>query len=367
MDVVRKHYNRFPYPPVPRVALPRAGSAPGIAWETGRGFAGDAEARHKGIRILVAGAGTLEALVVAQQHPRAAQVVAVDLSASSLELLRHRTLLARLASLTLGLGLFRRVAPLKTVEADLATWEDPEGFDYIVATNVLHHHAQPLMLLARLAGMLRDGGVLRLTTYPRASRFWPRAIGRWLRLGGITADTPDLVQAAIQRAAELPSDHPIRLAFADNPESRHAASLSDAYLHPVELPQHPLEWGRAVGALGLRLVGEGQHPLSQSAALHELCPATARLSPWEKLQILDDVMELGSNPVLWLHKTGEGAETPLPDVPRPEVGGTGAPPGEGLVLTPGLELSRVAPGTSLWLPSDLHVEMARGLLRADAL
>ena len=65
MDVVRKHYNRFPYPPVPRVALPRAGSAPGIGWETGRRFAGDPEARHKGIRILVAGAGTLEALVVA--------------------------------------------------------------------------------------------------------------------------------------------------------------------------------------------------------------------------------------------------------------------------------------------------------------
>ena len=184
MDIVREHYNRFPYPPVPRLALPMAGRARGIAWETGRQMAGRRRRSHKGIRILVAGAGTLEALVVAQQHPRASEVVALDLSASSLAVLKQRTMLARVACYTLGLGVLGRVAPIHAVEADLATWEDEEGFDYIVATNVLHHHADPLGLLERLSGMLKEGGFLRLTTYPRASRFWPRAIGRWLRLRG---------------------------------------------------------------------------------------------------------------------------------------------------------------------------------------
>ena len=44
-------------------------------------------------------------------------------------------------------------------------------------------------MLQRLAGWLRPGGLLRLVTYPAASRHWLRATARWLRLGGIGPET----------------------------------------------------------------------------------------------------------------------------------------------------------------------------------
>src|SRR4051812_12385487 len=89
-DLVRDQYERFPYPPAPWMALPRRGQGEALRLE-------NAGIDHAGKRILVAGAGTLEGLVAAEMHPRAREIVAVDLSESSLQAMRKRIILRRVA------------------------------------------------------------------------------------------------------------------------------------------------------------------------------------------------------------------------------------------------------------------------------
>ena len=367
MKSIQEFYNRFPYPAISSLALPRAGQGARIAYETGATFAGSPSADHRGIRILVAGAGTFEALVIAQQHPRAQEVFALDLSQSSINQLKKRLRLAKIRRVFPGLGLFHKIAPVHTRCADI--FEFNEGhFDYITATLVLQNHEDPLGLLARLNTMLKPGGLLRLTTYPKHSRFWPRQIGKWLALGGIDQNHPRLKEACDARVEELPDHHPIRLSYADNPESHCATGLADCYLHPCENPQSPMTWYKAAESLGLKLVGESQHPYAQSTFLDALATGLSELNAWEKLQVLDDLLELSSNPVLWLHK-GEDPEI-LTERPEPALRQEPvAPPGSGTALTKDfaveeiLQLLASEPDSRFWIPSAPQYEVGEGARR----
>ncbi|MDP6944084.1 MAG: class I SAM-dependent methyltransferase, partial [Myxococcota bacterium] len=331
MRDVRDHYERFPYPPIPSAALPRRGQGATVSWEHGTARVFGQAATGKGRRVLVVGAGTLEALVVGLANPSAEEIVALDLSERSMGRLRRRVMLARIRQWVLGLGWLNRVPRIRTVVADVATWQDGT-FDLIVASNVLHHHPDPAGLLARLAGWLRPGGLLRLVTYPAASRQWLRATGEWLRLGGVSAQTPSLVGASRARVAELPEEHPIRLSFESNIESRSAVGIADAYFHPCENPLRPNAWQAAVTAAGLELAAEDHHPYSRSTFVDEVVPGLTELDPWDKLQILDDLHELSTNPVLWL-RTATASVVSSEPPPRGE--GEGRPE-SGLGLDPRL-------------------------------
>ena len=363
MTDVREHYERFPYPPIPAAALPRRGQGRAVSWEHGASRAFGQVTSGRGRRVLVVGAGTLEALVVGLANPSAEEIVALDLSERSLSRLRWRVALARARQWMLGLGIFNRVPRIRAVVGDVATWQDGT-FDLIIASNVLHHHTDPAGLLGRLGGWLRPGGLLRLVTYPAASRLWLRATADWLRAGDVTPSTPALVKAARSRVNELPSDHPIRLSFASNYESRTAVGIADAYLHPCENPLRPREWRVAAAAAGLELAAEDQHAYSRSAFVDEVVPALAGLDPWDKLQLLDDLHELSTNPVLWFRQS-EGA----PDAAVESTGEGDDAPDSGLGLDPKLAPAALASAcqageqAELWLPSRLQREMGEGLHR----
>ena len=106
MNEVRQHYERFPYPPIPAAALPRRGQGVPLSWEYGSERAFGERSTGRGRRILVVGAGTLEALVVGLANPRAQEVVALDLSARSLARLKRRVALVRARQWVLGLASF---------------------------------------------------------------------------------------------------------------------------------------------------------------------------------------------------------------------------------------------------------------------
>jgi SAM-dependent methyltransferase len=259
-------------------------------------LAGDPDARSRGIRILVAGAGTLEALLVAQAHPQAREVVALDFSEKSLMISRRRALLARITG--------RRLPPLRCVSGSLEA-EAPAlqgSFDYILASNVLHHLHDPGTGLARLARWLAPGGLLRVVTYPRQSRVFMRETSRFLRAQGLDASQPDLIKRARKAISGLPPGA-IRSCFESQPETCTRAGLIDAFFNARENPLAPLEWRSASRCCGLELVAESQRETSRSAFLRELLPATHVLSAWERLQVLDDLLELCANPVLWLRRT----------------------------------------------------------------
>lgn len=304
---VQIQYERFPYPPGAWLKIPLLEQSRSLAYATGvRLISADEPTQGwgSGIRILVAGCGTLEPLVVAQQNPDAAEIVAVDLSEPSLATLSKRWRLYRAATL------FKRRPTLHTVCADLFEWQGGE-FDFILASNVLHHTAEPARLLQRLAAMLRPGGLLRMVTYPRQSRMWMRETAQWFKLKGLGAEIPDLRARAGHAIFELPTVHPIRSAYRTQPEILTRTGLVDAFFHAQENPLSPLEWGAAGAAAGLECIAEAHDPLSRSEFLDGVAPELAALPRFEKLEILDALLELAHNPVLWWVKRGHTMEAPL--------------------------------------------------------
>ena len=312
LEQVKEQYEQFPYPPVHFLALPKRGQGRSLAYELGMGKAGrKRDVSHRNKRILVAGAGTLEALIVAQMHPYAKEVVAVDISAKSIEQLKRRVAWSRINDVcrfrwSKKLG---ALPPMRFEVADLTQWQINEPFDYIIASNMLHHVTSPVGLLKRLASWLVPGGLLRVMTYPKQSRFWLRYVGQWLQLNGVEQKTPNLKRAAKQAVQCLPVLHPIRQCYEAQSETKREHGIVDAFLHACEHPLSPLEWQAAVEKNGLVLIGEQQNYLSSSAWLSEIVPQTAELSVWQRLQILDDLLELTSNPIFWLQKKEGLAES----------------------------------------------------------
>lgn len=300
---IQRQYERFPYPPIPWLALPRRGEGRNLRYEFGTYLAFGAESSHADARILVAGAGTFEALVIAQAHPLAREIVAVDLSETSLGILKKRIGLYRIARP------FSKLPPIRLIQADLRNWEDG-SFDYILASNLLQHVPDPAGLLGRLSNWLRDRGILRAVTYPRASRIWMRETARYFKAQGLFPEESDLPELARQAIERLP-ESAIRSCFESQPETRSRAGLVDAFFNACENPLAPLQWRDAAKRAGLELVADTQSESSRSDFLIELFPDTTRLEHWERLQILDDLLELCANPILWF-KRSPPQETPNP-------------------------------------------------------
>lgn len=363
---VKAQYEAFPYPSRSLFALPRVEQTQRLAWERGREFmsgaAVSADITHEGKRILVAGCGTFEAVLVAMAHPRAAEIVAVDLSERSIARLQRRLAWARWALPWRGRS---RLPAVRCVVADLWHWHEDLSFDYIVASNVLHHVTDPGGLLARLARSLAPGGLMRVVTYPAASRIWLRQVGAWLRWHGIASSTRSLPARARDVIATLPPSHPIRLCFESHSESDTATGIVDAFLHACEQPLTPLAWATATRRAGLELLAEDQHPLSCSELLLNLLPHTAVLSPWERLEILDRALELSTNPVWWFKKrSGDVAHTEatpwLPPMAMP------SPPATESMLTTTRDATTV--GAGQWtLPSAIFYELSHNAHVANRL
>jgi 2-polyprenyl-3-methyl-5-hydroxy-6-metoxy-1,4-benzoquinol methylase len=349
MHSVKQQYERFPYPPISALALPRRDQGQGLRYECATALAEAAglpaitPQHHNGLRILIAGAGTLEPLVVAQQHPQAAEIVAVDLSRRSLARLQRRITLARLLR-------GWRLPPMRLIEGDITEWQGGE-FDYIIASNVLHHTADPARTLNHLSSMLKPGGVMRIVTYAKMSRFWINQTSAWLRWHGLCADTPRLQQQAREVINQLPHDHPIRSCFTAHVETTTATGLVDAFFHSCERPLSPLQWQRATESAGLQWLGETQSELAQGKFLLELLPQTAALTAWQRLQLMDDLLELNTSPILWFCKRGGVVNAIQDDVDNSVVIAE-------MINTQQLHWS---------LPSQIYWQLGQSLHRADAL
>ena len=157
-----------------------------------------------------------------------------------------------------------------------------------------------------------------MVTYPKSSRFWMRRTGEFLKENKISAMTPHLRRRCFALMRTLSPSDPRRLTFESQPETRTASGIVDAFLHVQENPLAPLQWARACLDAGLELFAETQNETSRSSFLDEIVPELKNMNPWIKLQILDDLLELCSNPVLWLHKPRESMVQPLelPEIPK---------------------------------------------------
>ncbi len=199
-EAVRAFYEQAPFPGYPARA--------GLSWLRRRAersrFARMLDAAIPGdARICEIGCGTGQMSLYLARADR--QIVGVDLALPSLEL-------AAAASDRFG------IENVIFVESDLNQLAlRQQAFDVVLSLGVLHHTPDPAQAFARIARLLRPGGMVVLGLYNRLARI-PLRMRRFM--------------ARLTQFRWIPFD-PVLADRAAEPERREAW-LRDQYLHPEE-------------------------------------------------------------------------------------------------------------------------------------
>jgi ubiquinone/menaquinone biosynthesis C-methylase UbiE len=141
--------------------------------------------------ILVAGCGTGQQPIETALLISNSKLLAVDLSRASLAYAQRKTRELGLTSVEYGQADVLNLALLGRT------------FDYITATGVLHHMADPLAALRSLAELLRPGGVMMLALYSKIARESVLAARTFVAASGFPS-TPDGIRGARQAIMALP-------------------------------------------------------------------------------------------------------------------------------------------------------------------
>ena len=237
----------------------------------------------RGCRILVAGCGTMEALTWALSFPES-EVVAIDLSAPSVELTRQRAA---------KLGLTNVSARVLDILDAAALPGGP--FDLISSYGVLHHMADPSAGLAMLRGLLAPGGLLRLMVYNTANRYWLQVFQALVDdLCTDPADVRERFEVARRLVTELAQrgDNLLQGYAQDALKTlaRGEAEFMDAYAHPQEQSYTIAELHAWLARGGLRFTGwvsPWRWNLRRLIADPELLARLERLPPERRDHLLD--------------------------------------------------------------------------------
>jgi tetratricopeptide (TPR) repeat protein/ubiquinone/menaquinone biosynthesis C-methylase UbiE len=178
---------------------------------------GGARDFSKGLRVLVAGCGTGDSVMWLGEQLRdtPSEIVALDLSAASIDIASARAAVRGLANVR-----FVNASLLETPQLGLG------AFDYITCLGVLHHLPDPEAGLRALEAVLAPDGGMGLMVYGLPGRAHIYAMQEVLR--GVTAGVDDREQKlALARdvLANLPATNPFRLR--EGWENIQAAYLKD--------------------------------------------------------------------------------------------------------------------------------------------
>lgn len=292
-----RFYGRFPYPWPPeqfeRVSDPRFEStvlnqALGD-WRHGR-------VPHDG-RIWVAGCGTNQAVITALRFP-AASVVGSDLSAQSLAIAGQTAERLGLANLELRQESLNQVAYR-------------EEFDYVLATGVIHHNADPAATLARIAAALRPAGVLELMVYNRYHWLLPASFEKAVQ--GLAGDAgPEAFEEQLAIARALVDRFPARGlmgSFLSRLRGAPESMLADVLLQPVAHSYSPRSLAELCARCDLELlqpavngfdVAAGRHLWEVDLGDREVQQRYERLPDLERWQVASELLLEGS-PMLWFY------------------------------------------------------------------
>jgi SAM-dependent methyltransferase len=289
---VESLYEARPYPPVgfltPFLQKIRWEERPTMSYRAAYACSyGSTEGAKARPRILVAGSGTFEPVVVALANP-GAEILAVDLSKKSLRMLSWQAS-AR--------GLRGRI---EAWAGDFQELPASYGeFDFIVATGVLHHLADPARGLASLVSRLSERGVLRMMVYS----YWGRSLlygaKELARILGV--ESPAAFRTMIE---ELPSDHPYKIYFHLYDDARTDTGLADGFLHPCDRPFSALGLRSFLDGAGLVATRFLHAPEGQPEAADRLARLPVDLGSWERLALLEAFGELDRNFILFACRNG---------------------------------------------------------------
>jgi Flp pilus assembly protein TadD/SAM-dependent methyltransferase len=223
--------------------------------------------------ILVAGCGTgYQAAITALRNP-GARILAVDLSRTSLAYAQRR---AR------ELGL----AHVRFAQADLlALGAQPDRFDFIECTGVLHHLREPLAGGRVLVALLKPGGVMKLALYSERARTGVVAARELIARAGLGGDREG-IRAARQLVLAEPESSPARRVTRGH-DFYSASGARDLLMHVQEHRFTAAQLGEFLRALGLELLGFEFADPGVLAAYRQRFPedpAAASLANWGRFE-----------------------------------------------------------------------------------
>jgi SAM-dependent methyltransferase len=170
--------------------------------------------------ILIAGCGTNQAAVFAYTN-RAAKVVAIDISQSSLDHQEYLKDKHGLSNLELHLLPIEQLPKLGL------------DFDLIISTGVLHHLTDPLAGMKALAGSLRPGGAMGVMLYAKYGRTGVELLQSVFRDLGLRQDDASL-RIIKETISFLEPDHFFQSYYKIAPDLQYDAGLVDTFLHGRE-------------------------------------------------------------------------------------------------------------------------------------
>lgn len=242
-------------------------------------------------KIWITGAGTFQPYLLAQANPTA-EILATDISQTSLDIARRRCSIHRLGQSSRQIYF----QPLDLNNTD----EYPQSeFDWIECYGVLMNLKDPSATLNELSRRLKPTGFLRLMVYPHYGRqriFQIQRIGRLLGLSHKNKNAPSQLRELFLK---LRKEHPLSYAFHSYDDSRTAEGIVDGFLHAGDRAFTAIELAKMIDAAGLQL-GFCMHrpwgqPVERSKSL-----GIESYDPALGLHYLDLWQELRSNFVLCL-------------------------------------------------------------------
>lgn len=148
---------------------------------------------NRALDVLIAGCGTGQHAIQRAQQLQSANVLAIDLSLSSLSYAIRKTR---------ELGLTN----LRYAQADILALEGGNTFDVIDSSGVLHHLKEPLTGWRRLAGLLRPGGLMHIGLYSSTARRDINTARAYLAQQGRDFSVPEVRRLRAEFASRAPGD-----------------------------------------------------------------------------------------------------------------------------------------------------------------
>lgn len=194
-------------------------------------------------QIWVAGCGVNQAVHTALRFP-SARVIGTDLSPISISLSTEIAASIGLGNITLR-------------EENMNQSEYRECFDYIICTGVIHHNAEPELVLKRLALALKPSGILELMVYNRYHRLLPQALQKVIRTMAAEQNSSSRMETEVDFARRIIRDCRSRNLmgmFLETVQDLPEQDLADVLIQPVEYNYTVESLDELAGLCGMELV-----------------------------------------------------------------------------------------------------------------
>ena len=270
---VREQYEENPYPRWRTVNAGRARPLASVVRQLFPHAPDLPEISAQRTDILIAGCGTGQTAIQASYRFTEPQILAVDLSRTSLAYARRRA-----RELDIG--------SIEFVHGDILNLGDSgHEFDFIEAAGVLHHMADPLAGWKELRGLLRPGGFMKVALYSEHARRYVAAARKFVEVGGYAA-TPSGIRRCRQDIIALPEEDGART-VAGSLDFHAMSPCRDLIFHVQERSYVLPEIEEMLEVLGLRFVGFELRDRSLYATYRERFPddgTLSNLANWQELE-----------------------------------------------------------------------------------